>query len=50
MEELLSPIANLGFPIVLSVYLLVRLEGKMEKLSESIVRLSGSLDLLRKNT
>ena len=46
MEETLNQIANLGFPIVLSIYLLVRLEGKMEKLSESISRLSTSVDAI----
>ncbi|MEM3063095.1 MAG: YvrJ family protein, partial [Nitrososphaerota archaeon] len=29
MEELLKAIANWGFPIVVSVYLLVRIEGKI---------------------
>jgi len=40
MDSLLNQIANLGFPIVLSIYLLVRVEGKLEKLSESINELS----------
>ncbi|SEF39389.1 YvrJ protein family protein [Caloramator fervidus] len=40
MDNLLNQIANLGFPIVLSIYLLVRVEGKLEKLSESINELS----------
>lgn len=46
MEEILNQIANLGFPIVLSIYLLVRLEGKMENLSESITKLSASVDAI----
>lgn len=40
MEEVLSYIANLGFPIVISVYLLVRIEDKLDQLSESINELS----------
>lgn len=44
MEELFSQIANLGFPIVLSLYLLVRVEGKIEKLAESISKLSMTLE------
>lgn len=43
MEDLFSYVANLGFPIVVSVYLLVRLEGKMDNLTESINRLSSSI-------
>ncbi|MDO5061738.1 MAG: YvrJ family protein [Peptostreptococcaceae bacterium] len=40
MEELFREVANFGFPMVLSIYLLVRLEAKMENLSMSIQRLS----------
>lgn len=40
MEELLKQIANYGFPAAISVYLLIRIEGKLEKLSESINELS----------
>lgn len=40
MEELVPLIANLGFPIAVSIYLLVRLEGKMESLTLSIRELS----------
>ncbi|MDF2674135.1 MAG: YvrJ family protein [Clostridiales bacterium] len=43
MEDLISQIANFGFPIVLSVYLLVRVEGKLEKLTESINELSSAI-------
>lgn len=40
MEEIYSNIANLGFPIVISIYLLVRIEGKLIDLTESISELS----------
>lgn len=40
MEEIYSGIANLGFPIAISVYLLVRIEAKLNQLSESISELS----------
>lgn len=40
MEELLTQIANYGFPAAISVYLLIRVEGKLERLSESINELS----------
>lgn len=44
MEEMFNHIANFGFPMVLSIYLLVRLEGKIDNLSASIQKLSLSLD------
>lgn len=40
MEEIYTHIANLGFPIAVSVYLLVRIEGKLGSLTESINELS----------
>lgn len=46
MEELLSGISNFGFPIILSMYLLIRIEGKMDKLSENIAKLSHALEKL----
>lgn len=43
MEELVPLIANVGFPIAVSVYLLVRIEGKIESLALSIRELSQVL-------
>ncbi|MPN47346.1 hypothetical protein SDC9_194948 [bioreactor metagenome] len=40
MEQLLAYAANYGFPMVISVFLLVRIESKLEKLSASISELS----------
>lgn len=40
MEELVPIIANLGFPIAVSIYLLVRIEGKMDALTGSVKELS----------
>ncbi|NMB36088.1 MAG: YvrJ family protein, partial [Firmicutes bacterium] len=36
MEKLIPIVANLGFPIAVSIYLLVRIEGKIESLTLSI--------------
>ncbi len=47
MQELFAPIANLGFPIVISIYLLVRLENRMETLSASLQDLARSIENLR---
>ena len=43
MEELVILISNFGFPVAISMYLLVRLEGKLETLTESIHSLSQAL-------
>ncbi len=43
MEELLKAIANWGFPIVVSVYLLVRIEAKLDSLEQAIKDLSLTL-------
>lgn len=44
MEEFFNQITNYGFPMVLSIYLLVRLENKMDKLSNSITELTASIE------
>lgn len=43
MDELFSQIANLGFPIVVTVYLLVRIESKLAQLTESIHELTAAI-------
>ena len=43
MEELVKIIANLGFPIAVSIYLLVRLETKMNELTGSVKELSRTI-------
>ncbi len=44
MEELIQYASNMGFPIVLSIYLLVRFENKMELLSKSILSLVHAIE------
>ena len=36
MDQVLAYAANYAFPMVISVYLLVRIEGKLEQLTASI--------------
>lgn len=43
IEEAVALIGNFGFPVAVSMYLLVRLEGKLETLTESIHSLSEAL-------
>lgn len=49
MEPLQTIVANLGFPIAISLYLLVRIEGKLQSLTDSINELSKNIINL-KNT
>ena len=43
MEELAGLIANVGFPIVISVYLLVRIENQLKNLDQSIQDLTHTI-------
>lgn len=43
MQDLLPQIANVGFPVVLSMYLLVRIEGKLEVLTSAIGELTKAI-------
>jgi len=47
MEELLKLVGNFGFPIVVSAYLLVRIEGKLNELSSSITELAKAVAILK---
>ncbi|MBS4535795.1 YvrJ family protein [Clostridium sp. D2Q-14] len=43
MEEIFSHIANLGFPIVVSIFLLVRIEAKLSEITSSINELTKAI-------
>jgi hypothetical protein len=43
MEDLLYLISNVGFPIVVSIYLLMRIETQISKLSDAITDLREAL-------
>ncbi len=47
MEEMLKLVSNFGFPIVVSAYLLVRIEGKLNELSSSITELAKAVAVLK---
>ncbi|WP_347707907.1 YvrJ family protein [Clostridium sp. 'deep sea'] len=40
---MLKSIGNFGFPIVITIYLLVRIEGKLEQLRLSLLELTESI-------
>ena len=43
MEPFQAIVSNLGFPIAISLYLLVRIEGKLQGLTDSINELSKNI-------
>lgn len=50
MELIFTQIANTGFPIVITVFLLIRMESKIEQLSQSIYDLTQAIqNELKKN-
>ena len=46
MEDMINVIANVGFPIAIALYLLVRGEQKLEALTMSITELSHNINTL----
>ena len=44
LEEILSLIANTGFPIVVASYFILRMEEKLDKLTETIAALSHTIE------
>ena len=46
--DLQNLVANIGFPIALSMYLLVRIEGKLSYLTDSINELSKNILTINK--
>ncbi|MEG0857738.1 MAG: YvrJ family protein [Terrisporobacter sp.] len=47
MDNIQTIIANLGFPIAISMYLLIRIEGKLQDLTNSINELSKNIIKLK---
>ncbi len=48
MDEIISQIANVGFPAALCIYLLVRVEAKLDSLTASITELTKVIEGIRK--
>ena len=48
MEEFFSAVANLGFPIAVASYLLIRFERKIDKLDDSISGRDGLIVWIKK--
>jgi len=43
MDSIFSQVANLGFPIVVSIFLLVRIESKLSDITGSINELTKAI-------
>lgn len=50
MDELLKAIGNFGFPIVVSAYLLIRLETKLDRVASAIAELAVAVTVLRESS
>jgi hypothetical protein len=48
MEQLTTTIANLGFPIAVAIYLLVRMENRMKDLENAINNLAIVINEMKK--
>lgn len=44
IEQIIASVGNMGFPIVVSWYLLVRMENKLDKLSLNIDNLTRAIE------
>lgn len=47
MEEIFKLVGNFGFPIVVSAYLLVRIEGNLDELTQSITELAKAVAIIK---
>lgn len=41
--DLMTVLSEIGFPALVTMYLLVRIEGKLQELSNSIISLSNNI-------
>lgn len=48
MEELVSLISNVGFPIFVALYFLIRLENKLDRLTAAFIDLTEELSEIAK--
>jgi len=47
IDKLIQYISQVGFPIVVASILLLRTNGRIEKLKDAIMNLKSSIDLLK---
>ncbi|MDO5037504.1 MAG: YvrJ family protein [Tissierellia bacterium] len=44
LEDILALVANTGFPIVVASYLMVRMEARLDQLSQALAKLNHLLE------
>lgn len=44
MEELMKMVSNVGFPIAITAYVMIRFEGKLDRLTETITKLVVAIE------
>lgn len=44
MEELIKMVSNVGFPIAITAYVMIRFEGKLDRLTETITKLVVAIE------
>jgi len=47
MEEIITMVSNVGFPIAIAAFLLIRIESRMENLTAAINQLTKTLEMAR---
>ncbi|WCK55906.1 YvrJ family protein [Aneurinibacillus sp. Ricciae_BoGa-3] len=47
MNDWISIISNVGFPVAITLYLLIRIEAKLEMLTRSIGDLAATIKLIK---
>jgi predicted RNase H-like nuclease (RuvC/YqgF family) len=47
IDKIIQYISQVGFPIVVASFLLLRTNGRIEKLKDAIMDLKNSIDLLK---
>jgi hypothetical protein len=48
MNDILRAVADVGFPIVITVYLLMVFGGKLDRLSDAVEKLTNYIEGLKK--
>jgi hypothetical protein len=48
MNDILRAVADVGFPIVIAVYLLMVFGGKLDRLSDAVEKLTNFIEELKK--
>ena len=48
-QEIITVVANTGFPVAICIYLLVRMEAKIQQLNDTLIHLASTIEATTKN-